>query len=189
VLGVRFTFQQKVAGVVRTFERALHDEERLSRTIALLRETGEITPERADRLTEMLATMTATTNYILRNLAVHLGIGASKAILPLPIGAFLRGSWVVGARVTETLRRRPHRASVHSLPVFLIACVPLAGYLAYIVALRRHDPDAAFLYANHLSVLRYDRPLEHVLESKPRVIAAVIRRAVGTAARPAAAPD
>jgi hypothetical protein len=178
---VRFTLKQKVAGVVRTFERALHDEERLRRTIARLREAEEISEEKAERLSEMLSAMTATTNYILRNLAVHLGIGASKAILPLPIGAFLRGSWVVIARVTETMRRRPHRATVHSLPVFLIACVPLAGYLAYIVALRRHDPDAAFLYANHLCILRYDRPLEHVLQSKPRLVGTIVRRAVGTA--------
>ena len=177
---VRYTLRQKVAGLVRTFERALHDEQRLRATVDRLRVDGEISAERAEELCDLLAGMTSTTNYILRHLAVHLGIGASKAILPLPIGALLRGSWVALARASEVFRRRPERARVHSLPVFLIACVPLAGYLAYIVALRQHDRDAAYLYANHLSILRYDRPLEDVLSSKPRFVRAIVRRAVGT---------
>ncbi len=177
---MRYTIRQKISGLVSTFERSLHDEDRLHATIARLRESGEISLEHAERLSAVMAEMTATTAYIVRHLAVHLAIGASKAILPLPIGAFLRGGWVALARATETWFGRSDRARVHSLPVFLISCVPLAGYLAYIVALRRHDPDAAFLYANHLCLLRFDRSLERVLESAPRPIRYVVRRAIGT---------
>ncbi len=165
---------------IRAFQNALHDEWLLATTIELLRDAGEVSEEHAERLRNVLSELTATTNYIVRHLAVHLGIGASKLILPLPIGAFLRGAWVAFARAVETLRRRPEQARVHSLPVFLVACIPFFGYLAYIVALRRHDPDAALLYANHLSYLRYDMPLEEVLRDRPRLIRRIVRRAVGT---------
>lgn len=179
---VRYTIRQRIAGIVRTFERALHDEQRLRMTIVRLRESGEIAAERAARLDAVLDGMTSTTTYILRHLAIHLGIGASKTVL-LPgvpiVGSMLRAAWVVLARLQETLRRRPERARVHSLPVFFVACLPLVGYSAYIVALRHHDPEAAFLYANHLSYMRFDRSLEAVLENKPRILRAAIRRAVG----------
>jgi hypothetical protein len=165
---------------VRVMQRALHDEELLLATVARLLAADHISAEQAERLRVALSGVTAKTNYIIRNLAVHLGIGASKVVLPLPIGGFLRGSWVVLARATETVRRRPDHASIHSLPVFLISCVPFAGYLGYIVALRRHDPDAALLYANHISILRYDQPLEDVLRTKPLLIQRIVRRAVGT---------
>ncbi len=164
---------------VRTFQRALRDESMLRKTLHRMREESAVSPQQAAQLDQVLADMTTTTTYILRHLAVHLGIGASKMILPLPIGSFLRGSWVAIARLTETARRRRDRAGVHSLPVFLIACIPFFGYLAYIVALRRHDPDAALLYANHVAVLRYDRPLENVLADKPNPVQWIVRRAVG----------
>jgi len=170
----------RVSDSIRAFQNALHDERLLATTIDLLYDAGEVSKERAEGLRAVLSDLTATTSYIIRHLAVHLGIGASKMIVPLPIGAFLRGAWVAFARAVETLRRRPEQARVHSLPVFLVACVPFFGYLAYIVALRRHDPDAAFLYANHLSYLRYDLPLEAVLRDRPRLIQRIVRRAVGT---------
>lgn len=165
---------------VRAIHRDLHDEARLLATVERLLQAQQISPEQAERLRVALAGVTTQTNYILRNLAVHLGIGASKVILPLPIGAFLRGGWVALARTGETIRKRPDHARVHSLPVFLISCIPFAGYLGYIVALRRHDPDAALLYANHISILRYDSPLEDVLRTKPRFVQQIVRRAVGT---------
>lgn len=179
---MRYTIRQRVAGIVRTFERALHDQQRLRATIEHLRESGEITPEHTERLLAVLAGMTSTTNYILRHLAVHLGIGASKTVI-LPgipvVGSTLRAAWVAAARLVEWKRGRPERAKIHSLPVFLVAWLPLIGYSAYIVALRHHDPDAAFLYANHLSILRFDRSLEKVLATKPRILRSIIRRAVG----------
>jgi len=171
-----------------TFYSALRDEEQLRRTIDRLSASGVIDQAQAGRLRDCLDRVTAMTTYILGNLAAHLAIGASKAILPLPIGAFLRGSWVAGARASETLRGRTDRAQVHSLPVFLVSIVPAAGYLAYVVALRRHDPDAALLYANHLSFLRYDQPLDTVLAGKPAFIRRIVERAVGSGSAPSARP-
>ena len=164
----------------RMMQRDLHDEALLLATVARLHDEGHITSEQAERLRVALSGVTTQTNYIIRNLAVHLGIGASKVIIPLPIGSLLRGGWVAMARTTETIRRRPDHARIHSLPVFLISCIPFAGYLGYIVALRRHDPDAALLYANHISILRYDQPLEDVLRTKPMLIQRIVRQAVGT---------
>ncbi len=167
---------------VRLIQRDLHDEERLRATVERLQEAGHITPEQAERLRTALSGVTAKTNYILRHLAVHLGIGASKILVPLPIGSLLRGGWVAMARTSEMLRGRHDHAQVHSLPVFLISCIPFAGYLGYIVALRRYDPDAAVLYANHITILHFDQPLEDVLQTKPLVIQRIVRRAVGTSA-------
>jgi hypothetical protein len=166
---------------VRQLRRDLQDGERLLATLSRLQASGEIDAARAERLRGMLGTGATKVNYILRHLAAHLAIGAGRWTVPiLPVGSFLRCSWVVLSRTTERLRRRPDHASVHSLEIFLISCLPFAGYLAYIVALRRHDPDIALLYANHISILRYDRHLEDVLRDKPAAIGRVVRRAVGT---------
>ncbi len=170
--------QPTLAGSIRTFQHKLHDEAALRDTVRRLVEAQLVSEVRAETLQNTLVEVTTTTSYILRHLAVHLGVGASKAILPLPIGSLLRGSWTAGSRLVETARRSPH-ANVHSLPVFLVACVPFFGYLAYVIALRRHDPEAAFLYANHISYLRYDAPLEVVLRSKPGTVQKIVRRAVG----------
>ncbi len=174
---------QSARGAARRLQRALHDEQLLLATIAQLETTDEITAERAARLRALLGQGTATTSYILRNLAVHLGIGAGRLAVPVPIipvASVLRGSWVALARATETTRRRPDYARIHSLETFLIACVPGAGYLAYIVALRRHDPDLALLYANHLAMLLSHRTLEETLQNKPRPLRRLVRRVVGT---------
>lgn len=181
--------RSSVRDAIRAFHSALHDPVMLDNTVRRLREEGEISSERAERLLEILSDLTATTNYILGNLAVHLGIGASKVVLPLPIGSLLRGTWVVLSRGVETIRRRPHYARVHSLRVLAVACIPFFGYLAYIVALRRHDPDAAFLYANHIALLRFGVPLEQALQSRPRLVQWIVRRAVGTELRAAEAGD
>lgn len=166
---------------VRHLHRALRDEERLLATLSFLEAVGEIDAARAARLRSLLAGGTTKINYILRHLAAHLAIAAGRWTVPLlPVGSLLRGGWVAFSRTAETVRRRPDHARVHSLEIFLVSCLPFAGYLAYVVALRRHDPDIAVLYANHISLLRYGRHLEEILRGKPRPIRSIVRRAVGT---------
>ncbi|MGH7289414.1 MAG: hypothetical protein ACREI8_15500, partial [Myxococcota bacterium] len=57
--------------------------------------------------------------------------------------------WVLGSRAYESLFGTRERARVHSLGVLLIAAIPLAGYGAYLLPLRRESEAAAFLFANH----------------------------------------
>ena len=115
-LTVKVSAQTSVAKTVRAFQKALRDESQLRATLQRMQEEEIITTPQAAQIDTLLSEMTSTTSYILRHLGVHLGIGASKVILPLPIGSFLRGSWVVIARVSETAKRRVDHAGVHSLP-------------------------------------------------------------------------
>ena len=166
---------ERVRRIIDEQKRRLLNEEELRRTIDRLAADGELAEARADALRASLADTLQRSEYVLKHLGVHLGIGAIFAFdaIPLPLGTVSRTLWVAGSRVYEVFRRAPERARVHSLGVLLIAAIPLFGYLAYVFKLRQVSEDAAYLYANHVAYARRGSSLSNLLKSKPRLFTQV----------------
>lgn len=161
---------------LRSTRAQLLDEDALRRTLERLAAEGRLSGDGASRARAELDAVREDSVYVLRHLGAHLAIGGLRATLPfLPLGSLLRGGWVLAWRLREEVRGDRVRARVHSGRVLLIALVPFAGYLAYLVPLRSLHPTAAWIYANHVSFLRSGRSLERSLEGKPRPL----RRLVG----------
>lgn len=131
---------------------SLIDEPALLESIALLQRNGELSEEAANALSAHIGPIRQRSEYILKHLGAHLGIGAVFAfdMIPLPLGTIGRVTWVAGSRVYETFWGTRERARVHSLGVLLIAAIPL-GYWAYLVPLRRRSEAGAYLFANRLA--------------------------------------
>lgn len=162
--------------------RELTSEPRLRETIERLRESGELTADEAERLAACLAQTLQDSQYILRHFGAHLAIGAifSYDIVPLPLGSMSRAAWVAAHRIYESIRRRPERASVHSLVVLGVSAIPFAGYLAYLIPLRARSAEAAYVYANHVTYFRSGCSFRAYLDRKPAWFARFVRRLVGT---------
>jgi hypothetical protein len=90
--------------------------------------------------------------YILKHLSVHLSIGGFRVVtmIPIPFGSILRPLWVLLWRVIETLKGNKARAEIHSFRVFIFSVIPLVGYTAYLLALRKSSERFTFIVANHL---------------------------------------
>lgn len=131
--------------------RELLEVTRLERTIERLRIDGVVSEAEANALRQELPSALDRSGYVLRHLSAHGALGAVFAfdLIPLPLGTLGRVLWVAGARAYESLFGTRERARVHSLPVLLIAAIPLVGYGAYLLPLRRESEAAAFLFANH----------------------------------------
>jgi hypothetical protein len=149
----------------------------LLRTLDRLEKEGDLSSARAAGMRAVLAETVRDSAYVVGHLGAHLGIAALRVWLPLlPIGSIGRSLWVLGSRLVETARGRLDRARVHSLTVFLVALIPFLGYCAYVVALRRVNEDAAYLYANHISYARNGESFESFLARRPAWIQWVGRR-------------
>ncbi len=136
----------------------LTDVDALRATLCRLSDDGVLEQKQRDEIAVALPAALDSGAYVLRHLAVHLGIGGVRTVLmiPFPVGSILRPLWVAAWRVYETVRRRPERAAVHSVIVFLFAILPVIGYLAYLISLRRVDESLAFVMVNHLCYKRRD---------------------------------
>jgi hypothetical protein len=150
--------------------RELLEATGLERTLERLRTDGVVSEEEADALRQELPSTLARSGYVLRQLAAHGALGAIFAfdLIPLPLGTLGRVLWVAGARVYESLFGTRERARVHSLPVLLIAAIPLVGYGAYLLPLRRESEAAAFLLANHSCYALLDADAETCVARCPR---------------------
>ena len=150
---------------IREARSGLADQSALQATLDRLVADGEISPEFAVALREAFPGQLRTARYVLGHLGAHLGIGVVFAfdLVPLPLGTIARVSWVAGNRIGETVRGNRDRARIHSLAVFLIAAVPWFGYAAYLLPLRRHSPELAFVLANHTWLERTGRSYERFL--------------------------
>ena len=115
--------------------------------------------------------------YILKNLGVHLSIGAIFAfdIIPLPLGTIGRMGWVCIARVAEIVKRNSEKARVHSLGVFLIAAIPWFGYAAYLLPLRKESKELAFVLANYTWRKRTGQTYEQFVDSKSNSLSRLAR--------------
>ena len=96
-------------------------------------------------------------------------------LVPLPLGTISRVSWVAGSRLIEQLRGNAGRARVHSLAVFLVAAIPLLGYAAYLLPLRRQSTELAFVLANHTWLVRTGRTYEQFVANTYRPVRRVAR--------------
>jgi len=158
--------------------REVLDRAGFERTIERLAGGGLVTAEEALALREALPRLLAESGYVLRHLGAHAAFGAVLLLdpTPLPLGTVCRVLWVAGSRVWETLWGSRERARVHSLPVLLIAAIPVVGYAAYLLPLRRKNETAAFLFANHVSYKLFDAPTEALVARCPRPLRPVARK-------------
>ena len=150
--------------------RALLRPEALASTIDRLRSEGVLGDEQSLRLREELPHALAGSRYVLRHLAAHAAIGSVFLLdpTPLPLGTLSRVGWVAGNRVFEAVFGTPERARVHSLAVMLVAALPVLGYAAYLLPLRRESEATAFLFANHVSYALFDAPTAALIGRTPR---------------------
>jgi hypothetical protein len=151
--------------------------EELEATISDLHSRGAISSTQAEYLEQHVALQLDESKYVLKNLAGHLSIGVIFAfdVIPLPLGTISRVVWVAVARVLETLRRNVERARVHSLGVLLIAAIPWFGYAAYLLPLRTHSRELAYVMANHSWIERTGETYESFVLSKSTPIARFAR--------------
>lgn len=148
--------------------------------IVHLQAEAGLSEAQATQLRACLAQQLADSGYIMKNFGVHLAIGAVFAFdaIPLPLGTLARVGWVIFARVTETLRGNLERARVHSLRVLLVAAIPLLGYVAYLVPLRRDHRELAFLLANHSWLSLTGASYEQFVATRSGFVARIARRLV-----------
>lgn len=156
------------------------------RTLVRLSDDGLLTPEERGRLHAELPRLLAESRYVLRHLSAHAAIASVFLfdVIPLPLGTVCRVLWVAGSRLFESLFGSPERARVHSLAVLGIAAIPGLGYAAYLLPLRRHDEDAAFLFANHMSYTLFGAPTEALIARSPGPLRGFARRLLPRKAHP-----
>ena len=155
----------------------LVDPEALSRTLERLSADGVISGARADSLRASLPSQLDGSRYVLAHLGAHLGIGALFAfdLVPLPLGTVARVAWVAGNRLVEQWRGEAEQARVHSLAVLCVAAIPLLGYGAYLLPLRRQSTELAFVLANHAWLARTGRSYEQFVTDAPAPVRRIAR--------------
>ena len=170
-------FRQRLKQSIAGARGSLIDPEALVQTLEHLSSEGAISEARAAALRTSLPRHVESSRYILSHLGAHLGIAAVFAfdLAPLPLGTVSRVSWVAGNRAIEQLRGNASRASVHSLAVFLVAAIPLLGYGAYLLPLRRQSTELAFVLANHTWLVRTGRTYEHFVANTYRPVRRIAR--------------
>ncbi len=161
-------------------QRSIRSKKELEATIARLESDSCLSTARAESLRKSLPATIDASTYVLKHLGAHLAIGAFFAfdVIPLPLGTICRVAWVAGARVYETVFGSAEQARIHSLPVLALAAVPLLGYAAYLIPLRRVSNEASYIYANHLAYALRQKNFEEVMASKPRFIRRAAARLV-----------
>jgi hypothetical protein len=163
--------------------RELLRPEGLARTLERLRADGILGDEQSRELGEELSRALAGSRYVLGHLAAHAALGTVFLLdpTPLPLGTVSRLGWVVGNRCYESLLGTPERARVHSLEVLLVAALPVLGYAAYLLPLRRESEGTAFLFANHVSYALFDAPAASLIGRTPRPLRRLAYKLLPTA--------
>lgn len=157
---------------IKELKEQFTNREQIGKTIERLVEEGHLTKERASVLKNSLPDKIKKSEYVLYNLAVHLGIQAIFAfdLIPIPIGTISRFSWVLGNRVYYTIKGDKEKKDIHSGKVLLVSAIPFVGWIAYTIPLKQVSEDLCYVYANHITYLRKNKSLESYLENKPRFI-------------------
>ena len=139
---------------------------------------GCLSPEKGSLIKENLSTSINESKYILFNLGAHMSIGAVFAfdLIPLPLGTISRVLWVMGNRIYIEVKRDKEKRKIHSLPVLLVSLVPLIGYFAYTLPLKKYNEDFAYVYANQIAYMRKEVSLVKYLEGKPRIVKWALKR-------------
>jgi hypothetical protein len=61
-----------------------------------------------------------------------------------------------------------------------LAALPIVGYAAYLLPLRRQSEAAAFLFANHVSYALFEAPTGALVARSPRPLRGLARRLLPT---------
>jgi hypothetical protein len=167
-------------GKLRDWQQQLTSEPALHETINRLVDNGKLSVDDAASLRASLPVEIQESQYILRHLSAHFAIGLIFAfdLVPLPLGTIVRALWVVGNRVYEMLRGRRDLAAVHSTAVLGVSLIPFAGYFAYLIPLRARSARWAYVFANHITILRKGCTLDDYLSHRPAWFARLVRNVV-----------
>ena len=181
-------FREKLRSSIALARGRVVDPEALVETLKRLSADSVISEEHATALRSDLPAQIERSQYVLSHLGAHLGIAAVFAfdLIPLPLGTISRVCWVAGNRIVEQLRGNLERARLHSFPVLLIAAIPLLGYSAYLLPLRRQSSELTFLMANHAWLVRTGRTYEQFVASSSRPVQRVARWLVPSPEPPSA---
>ena len=153
--------------------QSLHHIPSLQETIARLSADKKINKEREDFINSHLEEWVVDSKYVLFNLGVHLAMGVVRFTatpFPLPIGSTIRPLWVMGCRMYCNLRLDMRRKRVHSIPVLLFSIIPFLGYFAYTIPLKKKSEYLAYLYAEHVSYMMWDKSFEEKIAKTPKFI-------------------
>ncbi|MBL7071810.1 MAG: hypothetical protein ISS26_06550 [Candidatus Omnitrophica bacterium] len=151
----------------------LHHIPSLHETIVRMALEGRLSKEREEHVRIHLEEWVTDSKYILLNLGIHMTMGLVRFTafpFPLPIGSTLRPIWVMANRMYCNIIWDMRRKSVHSMTVLLFSIIPFLGYFAYTIPLRKKSEYLAYLYAQHISYMFYDKNLEEKLKKVPRFI-------------------
>lgn len=163
---------------MKELKEKLTNKELIGKTIERLVEEGYLSQKRASVLRNSLPDKIKKSEYVLHNLAVHLGIQAIFAfdIIPIPIGTISRFSWALGNRIYYTIKNNKEKKDIHSYKVLFVSAIPFIGWIAYTIPLKQESEDLCYVYANHVTYLRKNKSLESYLENKPRFIREPLRK-------------
>lgn len=167
----------------QTDQRDFFDHESLCASVERLHAENIISTNEKLEAIDHLKADTQDSKYILKHLGSHLAIAGVRYItmIPLPIGSTVRPLWVLTWRIIETVRGNMARARTHSLAVFLFAILPVLGYCAYLIALRKNNERFAFIIANHICYTRWGVNVSHYYEGRSSLGRWFIRKVVPTA--------
>lgn len=157
----------------------LHHLPSLQKTVERMVSDGRIDKDRAEHIESNLEEWVSDSKYILLNLSVHIGMGFVRFMaipLPLPVGSTLRVLWVIANRIYCDIKWDMRKKRIHSLLVLFFAAIPFLGYFAYTIPLKNKSEYLTYLYAQHISYMLYDRPLEDKLGRMPGIIRAIADR-------------
>ena len=145
----------------------------LRETASRMLSEGKISSEKKEYIDSNIEEWVASSKYVLLNLGVHIGMGFVRFTalpFPLPIGSTLRVLWVIGCRMYCNIKWDMHKKRVHSLLVLAFSAIPFLGYFAYTIPLKKKSEYLAYLYAEHVSYMLYDKTVEAKLKKAPRMI-------------------
>lgn len=144
----------------------------LRKTLARMFVDGKISAKKRDHIEKYLEEWVADSKYILFNLGVHIGIGFVRfTALPVPLlGSISRFLWVLGNRVWFFLKGETRHKEIHTLLVLFFSFIPFLGYFAYTIPLKKKSEYLAYLYAEHISYMLYNKTFESKLAGFPKFI-------------------
>jgi len=164
------------SGEKRTLQRIMSKKE-LQKTIDNLVSEGILLKEETGNLNS-----NEMTNYVLKNLGVHLGIGFTVGLFtgPIPVGLFPRGAWTIGNRIYHEIKRNKEKAKIHSIGVLGWSSIPIPvmNYFGYLLPLKKINETNALVYGEHITRVMKGKSLGEYLNSKGKVTRGLVKKAI-----------
>jgi len=160
----------------RTLQKIMSKKE-LQKTIDNLVNEGILLKEETGNLNS-----NEMTNYVLKNLGVHLAIGFTVGLFtgPIPVGLFPRGAWTIGNRIYHEIKRNKEKAKIHSIGVLGWSSIPIPvmNYFGYLLPLKKINETNALVYGEHITRVMKGKSLGEYLNSKGKVTRGLVKKAI-----------